>query len=122
MLEVGAENLATIWLPKIEKDASGSQNDTKRRKRKSVAAQRLSTLCETIKNGKNATRNEKVACSSQVTSSNKTAVFSWKRRFLYKGNHSLYEWFKKAYGDEQKCPAMITEWLTNNAIVHNKDS
>ena len=67
------------------------------------------------------TRNEKVACSSHVTSSKR------KRRakallFLYKENHSLYEWFKKAYGDEQEKPVTIIERSANCTIIHNRDS
>lgn len=42
--------------------------------------------------------------------------------FLYKENHSLYEWFKIAYGDEQEYPATITERSANNSMVHNSDS
>jgi len=41
---------------------------------------------------------------------------------LYKENHSLYEWFKIAYGDEQEYPATITERSANNSMVHNSDS
>ena len=42
--------------------------------------------------------------------------------FLYKENHSLYEWFKKAYGDEQENPVTIIERSANCTIVHNRDS
>lgn len=41
---------------------------------------------------------------------------------LYKENHSLYEWFKKAYGDEQENPVTTTERSANCTIVHNRDS
>ena len=43
--------------------------------RKDFAYQHVFTLCKTQKNGKSTTRNEKVACSSQVTSSRKTTGF-----------------------------------------------
>ena len=42
--------------------------------------------------------------------------------FLYKENHSLYEWFKKAYGDEQENPVTITERSANYSMVHNRGS
>ena len=41
--------------------------------------------------------------------------------FLYKENHSLYEWFKKAYGDEQETPVTTTERFANCSILHNRD-
>ena len=40
---------------------------------------------------------------------------------MYKENHSLYEWFKKAYGDEQETPVTIIEWSANCSILHNRD-
>ena len=61
--------LATIWLPKLEKDAFGSQTIQNGTIEKTVALQYFSIHRKTIKNGKISTRNEKVACSSQVTSS-----------------------------------------------------
>ena len=43
--------------------------------RKVLEYQQVSAFCNTLKNVRNTTRNEKVACSSQVTSSTKNAVF-----------------------------------------------
>ena len=45
-----------------------------------------------------------------------------RQRSLYKENHSLYEWFKKAYGDEQENPVTITERSANYSMVHNRGS
>ena len=67
------------------------------------------------------TRNEKVACSSQVTSSNHERTILYGSSFLYKENHSLYEWFKKAYGDEQETPVTTTERSANCSKLHNRD-
>ena len=63
--------MATIWLPKLEKDAFGSQTIQNGTIGKTVALQYFSIHHKTIKNGKISTRNEKVACSSHVTSSKK---------------------------------------------------
>ena len=49
----------------------------------------------------------------------------WSQFFLYKENHSLYEWFqtvKKAYGEEQENPVTIIERSANCTIVYNRDS
>ena len=67
--QFGVEILATIWLPKLEKDAFGSQTIQNDAIGKTVALQYFPIHRKTIKNGKISTRNEKVACSSQVTSS-----------------------------------------------------
>ena len=64
--------MATIWLPKIYNDACGSQTIRYGKIKKTIAAQYFLTYSNTIKNSKTTTRNEKVACSSQVTSSKKT--------------------------------------------------
>jgi len=61
-------------IPKLEKVTFGSQTTRNGRIRKTIALQYFPSLCETIKNGKISTRNEKVACSSQVTSSKKPPI------------------------------------------------
>ena len=45
---------------------------------KDIEYQYVFELYDTAENGKSTTRNEKVACSSQVTSSIKTSVFTMK--------------------------------------------
>ena len=44
------------------------------------------------------------------------------RLFLYKENHSLGEWFKKAYGDEndKKTPFAIIEVRSANCTKNSK--
>ncbi len=80
------ENRPVFWLPfgypRYKKMSLVAKTIHHTECRKDVAYQHVFTLYKMQKNGKSTTRNEKVACSSQVTSSKKNAVFKSKTAFF----------------------------------------
>ena len=67
-----------------------------------------------IENGKNSTRNEKVACSSQVTSSTKTAVFTTKT--------AVFRTFKSGLKDPKIGLALIWRYFFEGfKFLKNRD-
>ena len=63
--------LGTEWVPTRRNKTFGTQTKRDSKSRKVVATQYISALLEMRQNIKIPARNEKVACSSQVTSSTK---------------------------------------------------
>lgn len=75
--------MGTEWVPTRQNEASGTQTKRDTKSRKVLDFTGFLALHEMIQNAKICARNEKVACSSQVTSSIETALFNGKGRFSY---------------------------------------